>query len=261
MSDHVWIKVLPGNVLKGSDTINKDQQLKVSEPCRMLMEKYNDTRTVQFLKHDGWVTLRWKLEAHHIYEVLKFPPMTREFTSLAVKGSVWEFERDWIFQGYDASPKIYTIKAGTKITIANNKMPLRGTYSHQEKYIEIVPDPIFEIFGNNFIPAKEVSAYLKLVTAGKVKTYWRLEKADGTQWIKKNFGNLGNVKASIRVRFNLVKPVDDEYFPDHLDNSYGWMERPNMAEGVFAVQYNHASKKEIFREDMQSYIMTAVLSA
>ena len=268
MGDTTWIKMLPGNVLKGEDAINKDKQIKISKPCRMLLytSSCDKTRKYVYFMRQGIMVYRWTVEPNNTYEVLKFPSLSREFTSLAVKGSVWEFERDWVFQGYDATAKIYTIPAGTRITIANDKMMMGCGYNYhvEEKHLQIEQNPAFNMFGGRVVPAREVAAYLKLVKPGKVKTYWRLEKEDGTQHVKKNFASLSAVKASVRVRFGLVKVnydnEDSAYVPEWLDNSDGWMDKPDHQKGVWAVQYDHATKKEIAREDLKSMVIMAVLS-
>jgi hypothetical protein len=256
-----WITVLPGSVLTGLDQTNKNKQLKISKPSRMFMEKdYDGNNIVYFLKN-GWSTNVWAIGENTKYEKFNIPPMKREFISLAVKNSVWEFERDWTFQCYDASPNIYTIKAGTRFTIVNSIMPKRGSHNYQEKHLEIDSNPAFHMFGSQHIPAKEVSHYIKLIKPGQVKIYWRLEKTDGTQWVTKNFASIGNIKSSIRVRFNFLTPSNkDGNVPDWLDNSDNYMKKPNPAEGVFAVQYDHATKKEIHRVDLLTYVMLAHLS-
>ena len=114
---------------------------------------------------------------------------------------------------------------------------------------------------SRFIPAKEVSQYLKLVTPGKIKTYWRMETADGELHVKKNFATLSALKASVRVRFNLHKSQDeDAYTPEWLENDSGWMKRPDHTKGVWAVQYDHATKKEVAREDLLGMVIAAALS-
>lgn len=266
MGDTTWIKMLPGNVLKGNDAINKDKQIKISKPCRMLLytSSWDKTRKYVYFMRQGSMVYCWAVEPENTYEVLKFPSLSREFTSLAVKGSVWEFERDWVFQGYDATAKTYTIPAGTRITIANNKMQIGCGYNYhlEEKHLQIEQNPAFNMFGGRVVPAREVAAYLKLVTPGKVKTYWRLEKEDGTQHVKKNFTTLSAVKASVRVRYNLVKQTNDnDSVPYWLENDGGYYDKPNREEGIFAVQYDHATKKEISREDLRDYVFLTLLKS
>lgn len=204
---------------------------------------------------------------------VKIPPMSREFLSLAVKDSVWEFERDWTFQGYDGSTKKYTVPAGTQITIADNKMKVHyfGDYHHSEKAFRIKNEPTLAAafqtkFWNSteievWVPAKEASGYLKLVKAGKTKTYWKLLKSDGSALTNKNFANLGNAKSSARYHFGMIKSDDDpNNYADQPDywvasGDYNDFEKADLSEGVIAVQYDHATKTEIAREDLSLWLV------
>lgn len=262
-----WIKVKAGTKLRGLHPINKNQQVEISQDCRMAMDTIGGEKGVYFL-NDGYLTYAWKIDKDTQYEKITIPAMSREFAAMAVKGSVWEFERDWTFQGYDAAPNVYTIKAGTEIKLASSKMQFRGcNFAIEEKFLEIEPNAAFNMFRGEylppgrFVPAKEASQYLKLVTPGKIRTYWRMEQDDGTQHVKKNFATLSALKASVRVRFNLHKPLDnDAYAPEWIDNDSGWMKRPDHQKGVWAVQYDFATKMELAREDIIGMVIAAALS-
>ena len=107
-----------------------------------------------------------------------------------------------------------------------------------------------------------MSHYLKLVKAGKVKTYWTIEHSDGSKITTKKFENIGRVKSSCRVRFKLVKESgnDDTDPPQWLVESSQFAVTPDASKGLWAVHYDAATKTEIEREDLSSYLMMAVLS-
>lgn len=146
-------------------------------------------------------------------------------------------------------------------------------YSPQEKCIVAEVTPGLEVFATSayisgrgsvngaFIPAKEASAYLKLVTAGKTKTYWKIEDSEGKAFVDKRFANLGNLKSSLRVRFGLVQEKDTagEYIPYWVQ--YDGYNRPDTSKGIFAVEYDHATDKELRREDMQEFLFISIIKS
>jgi hypothetical protein len=222
------------------------------------------------VNHDGEI---WNIvdSANAFVSEVKVAPLKKEFTSFAVKDSVWEFERDWTFNGYvnlfaKGNQVVYTVPAGTRVRVVDNKMRM-AWYRPDERCIVAEMAPGLEMFelldydkGKTFayIPAREASAYLKLVTPGKAKTYWMIENEVGEPLVKKRYANLGNVKAAVRVRGGMVNEIDvshwigtanilgSEYFPTD--------------KGVVAVQYDHATKVEVHREDLLEYMTMAKLS-
>lgn len=217
----------------------------------------------------------WRFEnSKTAFTEIKIPAMKKEFVTLAVKGSEWEFERDWTFNGWvDYGMKQHTIPAGTRVKITDNKMRL-AWYTPQEKCIVAELAPGLEVFAASsytsgrtiagaFIPAKEASGYLKLVTAGKTKTYWKIEDNAGNAFVDKRYADLGNVKSSLRVRFGLVqeKPdaTDDEYIPEWVQ--YDGYDRPDTDNGVWAVQYDHATGAVLEKQDMSKFLTISFLKS
>lgn len=203
--------------------------------------------------------------------IIKIKPMPKEFRSNATPGSVWRFKEDWTFAGYSFANE-NTIPAGTEIKIVGKKMTMQTFASYEgEKGIEIADNPIIAQFfrkhrGKLYLPAKEVWAYLELVTAGEQKTYWLVENKAGEKLLTKRYANIGNVKSAIRCRGGLVKSKFDEtgkeedYVPEWLEDGTEWMEQINMDDGMYAVEHDHATDKEIKREDMLEYFTFAKLT-
>lgn len=206
---------------------------------------------------------------------LKIPSLKKEFVTLAVKGSEWEFERDWTFSGYvelfaKNNMVEHTIPAGTRVKIIDNKMRM-GWYAPMEKCIVAELTPELSMFAYRtytngkdvegaFIPAKEASQYLKLVTAGKAKTYWKIEDNEGKAFVDKRFTTLASIKSSLRFRYNLVNTDDlDSGLPEWA--GYENYEKPDKEKGIWAVHYDHATDKELDREDMIPYVFLATLKA
>lgn len=214
-------------------------------------------------------------------ELIKMPSVPKSFRTAATKGSTWRFKEDWTFAGYNNSFTEYTIPAGTEFTIADNKMPMvyfsRGYWQGQnpcigfdEKAIRIVkPIPnMSEMFhSEEYLPLREVSAYVELVSEGQRKVYWLIENGDGERMVDKRFKNLGNVKSSLRVRGGLVRQDDDAANYNYSNQPDYWYEQDNewdtaafpTQKGVWAVQYDHGTDEEISREDMLQYMTMAKL--
>jgi hypothetical protein len=208
---------------------------------------------------------------------VKIPTLKKEFVTLAVKGSEWEFTQDWTFNGYvnlfgKGNNQFHTIPAGTRVKIVDNKMRM-AWYSPQEKCIVAELAPGLEVFADRqyftgniienapvHIPAREASQYLKLVKAGKAKTYWKMEDSQGNAWVNKRFATLGNLKSSLRVRFGLVRGQGyDDDAPEWVQ--FDGYERPDTSKGVFAVHYDHATDAEIERQDMSKFLVVSFLKA
>lgn len=284
MAKQKWVMIKPGTVIHGVGWKRKDKTHVFTESDTKL--RYSVEYDCTFkklpngdLKYD-WILLFqgdwWLFEnSNAAFTEVKIPALKKEFRTLAVRGSEWEFEKDWTFNGWvDNGTVEHTIPAGTRVKIIDDKMRL-AWYSPQEKCIvsEISPglEPFAEreYFTKNimkdakvYIPAREASGYLKLVKAGKTKTYWKMEDSKGNAFVDKRFANLGNLKSSLRVRFNLVKydPNEpDEYIPEWI--IYDESDPPDVSKGVFAIQYDHATDKEIKREDMKPFLSMAILSS
>lgn len=279
MAKTKWAMIKPGTVIHGTGWRNEGNTHTFTDAdtkLRYCVSYENDYRVgeVWTVTYKGNT---WRFaDAKTAFTEVKIPAMKKEFVTLAVKGSEWEFERDWTFNGWvDHGTKEHTIPAGTRVKIIDQKMRL-AWYSPQEKCIvaELTPglEPFAErqYFTGNimenavaYLPAKEASAYLKLVTAGKAKTYWKIEDNDGNAFVDKRFANIGNVKASLRVRYGLVKEAedatDDDYIPEWVQ--YDQYEKPDRERGIWAVHYDHATNKELDREDMVPYVFLAALKA
>ena len=282
MPKQKWVMIKSGTVIRGNTWDTKGKTHTFSEldtRLRYLVEydcTFEETPNGG-LKYDWRLTYQgrwWSFEnSKTAFTEVKIPALKKEFVSLAVKGSEWEFERDWTFNGWiDDGLTEYTIPAGTQVKIKDNKMRL-AWYSPQERCIVAEPAPGLEIFETGsytggrdikgaFIPAREASGYLKLITPGKTKTYWKMEDAEGKPFVDKRFATLANLKSSLRVRFNLVKDNTngpDEYVPDWV--TYDDYDRPDTSKGVFAVEYDHATKQEIKREDMSKFLVISFLKS
>jgi len=276
MAKSKWAMIKPGTVVHGTGWRNEGKTHKFTDADTKLRynvyEEYHKGGYVWAVTYNGYT---WRfVDAKTAFTEVKIPAMKKEFVTLAVKGSEWEFERDWTFNGWvDDGTKEHTVPAGTRVKIIDQKMRL-AWYKPQEKCIVAEMAPGLEILSTRtyqggkmirgaFIPAKEASAYLKLVSAGKAKTYWKIEDNDGNAFVDKRFANLGNVKASLRVRYGLVKEAedatDDDYIPEWVQ--YDEYEKPNRERGIWAVHYDHATDKELDREDMVPYVFLAALKA
>ncbi len=278
MAKQKWVMIKPGTVLKGYGWRFQGQTRILSDADTKLRycikEDYYDGA-------DQWVVTYkgnyWLFEdAKNAFTEVKIPPLKKDFVTLAVKGSEWEFERNWTFNGWvDHGDVEHTIPAGTRVKIVDNKMRL-AWYSPQEKCIVAELAPGLEVFAERqyftgnimenavvHIPAREASQYLKLVNAGKPKTYWKMEDNSGNAFVDKRFATLGNLKSSLRVRFGLVKEAedatDDEYIPEWVQ--FDEYDRPDREKGIWAVHYDHATNKELDREDMIPYVFLATLKA
>jgi hypothetical protein len=276
MAKTKWAMIKPGTVVHGMGWKNEGKTHTFTEADTKLRysvyEEYHKGGYVWAVTYNEHT---WRFEnSKTAFTDVKIPAMKKEFVTLAVKDSEWEFERDWTFNGWvDDGTKEHTVPAGTRVKIIDQKMRL-AWYKPQEKCIVAEMSKGLEIFAERtytggrmirgaFIPAKEASQYLKLISAGKAKTYWKIEDNEGNAFVDKRFANLGNVKASLRVRYGLVKEAedatDDEYIPEWVQ--YGEYEKPNRERGIWAVHYDHATNKELDREDMISYVFLAALKA
>lgn len=190
------------------------------------------------------------------YTVDKVPPLKKEFRTLAVKGSVWEVTQDLSLEGYSKKP--IKLKKGTRLTIADNKMKQGGwplflwLQVEAGAFKEPWDKPFYKNQMVDELPAQEVSHYLKLISAGKPKTYWRLLDHEGNKVTPKRFKNLGAVKASVRVRLGLVKESDE--VPYWLENS-----RPEHFKRWKAVEFDHATDKELSHEDLSDWVFITAL--
>lgn len=271
-----WVKVNPGTVLLGTGWRHKGQTYTIVDADTdiryCVSEEYvGDGNYEWCINYQGNI---WRFKnIKGAFTEIKIPAMKKEFVTLAVKGSEWEFERDWSFNGWVRdSGKTYTVPAGTRVKIIDSKMRL-SWYAPQEKCIVCEIGPGLEMFSASsyvastmivgaFLPAKEVSGYLKLVTAGKAKTYWKMENSEGTAFVDKRFANIGNLKSSLRVRFGLVQPKsdDEDACPPEWTTWDGY-ERPDTDKGVWAVQYDHATDTVLERQDMSKFLTITFLKA
>lgn len=279
MPNHKWVMIKSGTVIKQQYWRNERKTHTLSEDETKL--RYCVEKTYVSGGTYDWGVLykgnTWLFEnSKTAFTEIKIPSLKKQFTTLAVKGSEWEFERDWVFNGWvDDGTAEHTIPAGTRVKIVDQKMRL-AWYHPKEKCIVAELNSGLEVFADRryfaglikenavvHIPAREASQYLKLVTAGKAKTYWKMEDSEGNVFINKRFANLGNLKSSLRVRFALVKDTndddDDDYLPEWV--TYDDYDRPDTSNGIFAVQYDHATDKEIHREDMKEFLLEAVLKS
>ena len=282
MPKQKWVMIKPGAVIRGITRDTKGKTHTFSE----LDTKIRYSVEYEYIfgeRPDGVPKYEWRVayqgrwwifeNSKTAFTEVKIPALKKEFVSLAVKGSEWEFERDWTFNGWvDTGRTEHTIPAGTRVKIKDNKMRL-AWFSPQEKCIVAEPAPGLEIFETSsytggrvivgaFIPAREASGYLKLITPGTTKTYWKMEDSEGKPFVDKRFATLANLKSSLRIRFNLVKENpnnSDEYIPEWV--TWDGYDRPDTSKGVFAVQYDHATNREIKREDMSRYLVMSFLKA
>jgi len=218
---------------------------------------------------------RWFWVKIEDLELEKLPTVSKEFRSAATAGSKWRFKEDWLVQGYNGFD--YTIPAGTEFEISNNKMFVNLFKGAELKCIELKENPITsKAFGRchayqrrnakAFLPVQEIQPYIEQISEGAQRTYWLLEDDDGKKLNTKRFNNVGNVKASIRVRGNLIRPTntgdeDADYVPEWIDGTYGRDEDMyDHSNGMNAVKYDHATDKELERQDMLEYFTFAKLS-
>ncbi len=279
MAKHKWVMIKPGTVIKQLYWRNERKTHTLTEDETRLRQYVEETY-ISGGTYDWGVTYQgntWVFEnSKTAFTEVKIPPLKKEFVTLAVKGSEWEFERDWTFSGWvDHGQVEHTIPAGTRVKIIDQKMRL-AWYSPQEKCIVAELAPGLEVFAERqyftrnimenavvHLPAREASQYMKLVTAGKTKTYWKMEDSEGKAFVDKRFATLGNLKSSLRVRFALVKEAEDatedEYIPEWVQ--YDDYDRPDTSKGVYAVHYDHATNKELAREDMSTFIAMSILKS
>lgn len=276
-----WAMVKPGTVLigtgwklHGTTVVLKDTDTKFRYHITYQVCTYPAIRYDWGLIYDGNTYIIEKPE-ETLTEV-KIPTLSKEFQTLCVKGSEWEFETEWRFSGYvDYKQVEHVVPAGTTFKVTDKKMRLQW-YSPMEKCIvaDAAPglEPLFMAdWGTEnyqaYIPAREAHVHLKLVTAGKEKTYWVVEDNLGEKILTKRYGNLGNVKAALRVRGGLVRSDSslgwDDQAPEWIvdgGNEWGTDAMP-LDNGVWAVHYRHADNFELAREDMLEYMTMAKLSA
>ncbi len=279
MAKHKWVMIKPGTVIKQSYWRNERKTHTLTEDETKLRHCVEETY-VSGGTYDWGMLYKgntWLFEnSKTAFTEIKIPSLKKEFVTLAVKGSEWEFERDWTFNGWvDKGEVEHTIPAGTRVKIIDQKMRL-AWYHPQEKCIVAELAPGLEVFAERqyftgnimenavvHIPAREASQYLKLVNAGKPKTYWKMEDNNGNAFVDKRFATLGNLKSSLRVRFGLVKEAEDatedEYIPEWVQ--FDEYDRPDREKGIWAVHYDHATDKELDREDMIPYVFLATLKA
>jgi hypothetical protein len=227
----------------------------------------------------GWQDYGKGQEAFFHYDEIdfvKFKPVPKSFRSIATKDSVWEFTEDWIIQGYDGTDSKTVLPAGTEIKLSSSKMRQHRTCgSMYESCIAICDCPallnLFTTYDlsqfNNALPVREVWNKLELVSNGQQKVYWHIENTDGAKIVPKRYATVGNVKAALRVRGGLLtyeydNNNDDTYVPEWVisDNEWGTDTFP-IDNGVWAVQYDHATDVELHREDMLEYMTMAKLKS
>lgn len=229
-------------------------------------------------REDVWLSYYDGDTLYYVYptdvEVIDMPSVPKSFRSQATKGSVWRFVRDWEFNGYDTTHAYHTIPAGTEFTVASNKTSMvyfgnSLTLGVDEKGLPIEKndaiDPFFryDVWNKcHFIPLREIVPYIELVSDGAVRVYWTIENNDGRRLVSKRYNNLGNVKASLRVRGGLVNTDPDHDVDRWFDQDNEWgTEAFPIDNGVWAVQYDHATDTELSREDMLEYMTIAKLSS
>lgn len=187
------------------------------------------------------------------YNLITVSPVKKEFKTSAVKDSTWEFTDTVSLYIHITKPdpvygKNYyeyisierNFSKGTKLTVINNKMVIArfGLYRMLHLNVSINGEKML-------IPAGELSQYIKMITAGKTKTYWRLLDKENNQVTQKRFSDLGKVKASARVRRDLVENTG----PDWLDTS-----NPEIFNDWVAVQYDYSTDKELQREELKDWL-------
>lgn len=210
-------------------------------------------------------------------DFIVLPPVPKSFRSAATKGSRWRFHSDWTFSGYDGTLIEHTIPAGTEFVISKNKHEMarwgswytntRSGICFDEKglNVNLIPE-LQDVFpknhhGESVLPMKEVAGYVELVEAGDVKTYWLMQNNDGNRIVDKRFKGLSNLKASLRVHGGLVNYQDGsngDYVPEWLESDNQWSHQ-RFCNGVWAVQYDHATDAELKREDMLEYMFITKL--
>ena len=218
---------------------------------------------------------RWFWVKIEDLELEKLPTVSKEFRAAATAGSKWRFKEDWLVQGYNTFD--CTIPAGTEFEIVNNKMFINMFRGPELKCIELKENPtISKAVGpvrcyqrrnaKAFLPVQEIQPFIEQISEGKVRTYWLIEDNDGVKLNTKRFNNIGNVKASVRVRGNLIRPgntgdEDADFVPEWIDGTYGRDDDMyDHSNGMNAVQYDYATDKELAREDMLEYFTFAKLS-
>jgi hypothetical protein len=285
-----WAMIKPGTVLEGKYKDNRGKQITLTAEetqYRYFVEYavYHDTnwsRASESHWHTTYEGNEFKIvDPEAALTEVKLPTLSKDFVSQCVKGSVWEFETEWRFTGYVNSEQVeHVVPAGTVVKVIDQKMRL-AWYSPQEKCIVAELSPGLEVFAERqfftgnimdgavcYVPAREAHVHLKLATAGKRKVYWLVEDNDGNKLLTKRYNNLGNVKASLRMRGGLVKINDDDDNWDNQppewvaggENEWGTAKLP-LDKGVWAAQYDHATNTLITREDMLEYMTMAKLSA
>lgn len=284
-----WAMIKPGTVIEGKWQKNQGKQVTLSEQdtrYRYYVEycEHYDTSYSKASDSHWYTTYQGNdykiIDAQSALTEVKLPSLSKDFVSQCVKDSKWEFESEWRFTGYVDSKQIeHVIPAGTVVKVVDQKMRL-AWYSPQEKCIVAELSPGLEVFAERqyftgnimenavcYLPAREASVHLKLEAAGKEKTYWLVEDNTGTKLLAKRYGNLSNVKASLRMRGGLIRSDSnlgwDDQPPEWVadrDNEWGSESLP-MDNGIWAVQYRHSDNVELVREDMLVYMTIAKLSA
>ena len=285
--NHVWGTINPGTVAvaeefyQGRDKRKPDMAFPDGETIRRRFIPYAPWNCTLGEPDHGDVRLIFYDATGHSFaiqpdeiDIIKMKPVAKEFRSNATPGSVWQFKEDWTFAGYHDTQIEHTIAAGTEVKITGKKMVNVRYGGMEELALTIEQNPDIACFfpprsyDKNFhLPAKEVWPYLELVTAGKQKTYWIVEDKVGKKLLTKRYANIGNVKSAIRVRGGLVKSKynvtgrEEDYIPEWIDGSDGYTDwEVNMDNGMYAVEYDHATDKEIKREDMLEYFTFAKLT-
>lgn len=199
-----------------------------------------------------------------IAEKIKLPSIGKDTRAQITKNSEWVFTKDWVFSGYDsfywfdekAVNKEYTIPAGTTIKIVKEKLKKSYFGLHELLSVECEYNPALDMFKDGkqiLIPAQELFQYIELVSAQKTKTYWKLEESDGTAISTKRYSNMAAVKGAVRAKGGLVSDAADTY----------WLAQSNELDfdrGVFAVEYDYMTDKEMQKVDMAPYLTISVLT-
>jgi len=247
-----------GKVITHNEGIDSRLCFKVDKyPFCMESSEWNDNNILLTLMYQDD---EWYVNPKDVTEI-KIPAMKKEFRAQAVAGSVWRFTKDWVVDGYHDDSVTHVIPKGTAFKIKDNKMSYHNFDTHEETCLKIHDsDVIGRIFPGQrnvgcVLPAKEVAQYIELVSSGKTKTYWVVENNAGERLLQKRFKGLKNVEASIRVRVGIETNDgnDDIYIPEWLSESDNYMTKLQLDNGLWAVEYDYMSDKELQREDMLEY--------
>lgn len=201
------------------------------------------------------------IDGKNAFTELKLPKLTKELRSKFTKGSVWELYRDWTLNNcYANSGDIHTLPAGTQIEVISNKFTNDGCI------VAELTDELGMFKQYNFKPGEyiaaisvpEFSLYAKQIIEGATKTYWKIEDDNGNALVGKRFLNLTGVKASIRVRANLVKSDSDD-IPYWIDGGNKLDYDIRTSNGLNAVHYDYTTDTEIERQDLGPYLTFSVI--